>query len=180
MAIIFLPPIPGSSAILGYIMARFSLFQRTVLLPAPVAEVYAFHEDPRNITRISPPSLRVERVLCSVPACAGGEFCLKVRQFGFPMEWVGIWEVTEPSMEAVSARARLVDGARKSPFRHWRHHHLFEASGSSTLMTDRVEYGLPGGILGRILDATVMRVVFEIMFRARHKATRDYFAAARK
>lgn len=44
-------------------------------------------------------------------------------------------------------------------------------------MTDRVEYALPFGILGRLADKTVMRVVFAAMFAARHRATRNYFAA---
>jgi ligand-binding SRPBCC domain-containing protein len=150
-------------------MSNFSIFERSVLLDAPASEVYAFHEDPRNITKISPPSLKVERVECSVPAVAGEEFRLRVSQFGLPLEWVGIWEEAVPD-------SRLVDGARKSPFRHWRHHHLFRSEGSGTVMTDRVEYALPFGVLGRLLDATVMKVVFTAMFLGRHKATRKFFS----
>ena len=154
-------------------MGPFTVFQRSVLLDAAPADVYAFHEDPRNIPKISPPSLRVERVECSVPAREGGEFRLKVRQFGLPLDWVGIWEEAVPS-------ERLVDGARKSPFRHWRHQHLFRAEGSGTMMTDRVEYALAGGWPGRLLDATVMRGVFTVMFLARHKATAAFFAKGKK
>jgi ligand-binding SRPBCC domain-containing protein len=44
-------------------------------------------------------------------------------------------------------------------------------------MTDRVEYALPFGLLGRLLNAIVMRLVFAAMFAARHRATRKYFAA---
>lgn len=154
-------------------MSLFSVYERSVLLAATPREVYAFHEDPRNITRISPPSLKVERVECSVPARAGEEFRLRVSQFGLPLEWVGFWEEAVPD-------ARLVDGARKSPFRHWRHNHLFRAEGEGTLMTDRVEYALPFGVLGRLIDVTVMRVVFAVMFRARHKATAAYFAKGNK
>lgn len=150
-------------------MSRFSVYERSVLLAAAPLEVFAFHEDPGNITRISPPSLRVERVECSVPARAGEEFRLRVSQFGLPLEWIGFWDEVE-------APGRLVDGARKSPFRHWRHHHLFRAEGEGTIMTDRVEYALPFGVLGRLLDVTVMRLVFEVMFRARHKATRKFFS----
>ena len=149
-------------------MGNISVFQRSVRLEASPAEVYAFHEDPRNITKISPPSLRVERVECSVPARVGEEFRLKVVQFGLPLEWVGYWDEVVPG-------ERLVDGARKSPFRHWRHHHLFRAEGAGTVMTDRVEYALPFGMFGRLLDATVMRIVFTVMFLARQRATRDYF-----
>lgn len=154
-------------------MTRHSVYERSVLLAAAPREVYAFHEDPRNITRISPPSLSVERVECSVPARAGEEFRLRVRQFGLPLEWIGVWEEALPV-------ERLVDGARKSPFRHWRHGHLFRAEGEGTLMTDRVEYALPYGVLGRLMDVTVMRVVFAMMFRARHKATAAYFAKPNK
>lgn len=156
-------------------MTRFAVFQRSVLLDATPAEVYAFHEDPRNISKISPPSLHVERVECSVPAEAGGEFRLRVRQFGMPLEWIGVWE------EAVS-QERLVDGARKSPFRHWRHSHLFTPAGaaSGTVMTDRVEYSLRFGFLGRLLDMTVMKLVFTVMFIARHRATAAHFAKGKK
>jgi ligand-binding SRPBCC domain-containing protein len=154
-------------------MTSFSVFQRSVLLDASPAEVYAFHEDPRNITKISPSSLHVEGVECSVPATAGEEFRLRVSQFGLPLEWIGIWEEALP-------HARLVDGARKSPFRHWRHQHLFRAEGSRTVMTDRVEYALPFGPLGRLLDSTVMKLVFTAMFIGRHKATATYFSKAKK
>ena len=132
-------------------MSDFSIFERSVLLDAPASEVYAFHEDPRNITKISPPSLKVERVECSVPAVVGEEFRLRVSQFGLPLEWIGIWEEAVPD-------TRLVDGARKSPFR---------CLGSL-------------GIVGRLLDATVMRMVFTAMFLARHKATAAYFTKAKK
>lgn len=153
-------------------MPAFSVFQRSVLLDASPAEVYAFHEDPRNISKISPPSLRVERVECSVPAAPGEEFRLRVRQFGLPLEWTGVWEEAVP-------HGKLVDGARKSPFRHWRHSHLFRAEESGTVMTDRVEYALNAGCLGalgRLLDATALRILFTVMFIARHRATRKFFS----
>jgi ligand-binding SRPBCC domain-containing protein len=170
MATIFsVSPRGAASARLNFMTPSHSLFERSVLLSAPAPEVYAFHEDPRNIVKISPSSLRVEKVECSVPARVGGEFRLRVSQFGLPMEWIGYWDKAEPF-------CRLVDGARKSPFRHWRHHHLFSEASGGTLMTDRVEYALPFGLLGRFLDRTVMRVVFAVMFAARHRATRNYFA----
>jgi ligand-binding SRPBCC domain-containing protein len=154
-------------------MADFSLFERSVRLEASPAEVYAFHEDPRNITKISPPSLKVERVECKVPACVGDEFLLRIRQFGLPLEWIGFWEEAVPN-------ERLVDGAKKSPFRHWRHHHLFKSDADGTVMTDRVEYALPFGVIGLLLDLTVMRVVFTAMFIARHRATKAFFTKTAK
>lgn len=146
-----------------------AIYERSVLLKATPPEVYSFHEDPRNITKISPASLRVIKVECRVPARAGEEFRLVVSQFGVPMEWVGFWEEAVPG-------ERLVDGARKSPFLRWRHQHLFHAEGGGCVMTDRVSYALPWGALGRLLDGTVMKLVFTMMFLARHRATKAYFA----
>jgi len=150
-------------------MENFSIFERSVRLNAAPAKVYAFHEDPRNITKISPPSLRVELVECRVPASTGEEFRLKIRQFGFPLEWIGVWEEASPT-------SRLVDGARKCPFVHWKHHHLFRADGDGTIMTDRIEYALPFGVVGLLLDLTLMKLVFLAMFSARHRATRRFFS----
>ena len=116
-------------------MQKFSVFQRSVLLAASPEEVFSFHEDPRNIRKISPPSLRVEKVACSVPARVGDEFQLTVRQFGIRLEWIGFWE-------EIDRGHKLTDGAIKSPFLHWRHQHRFEPAGrdaKETLMTDRVE-----------------------------------------
>ena len=150
-----------------------AIYERATLLKATCAEVYFFHEDPKNISKISPPSLRVEEVLCSVPACVGEEFRLRVRQFGVPLEWVGVWQEAVP-------HERLVDGARKSPFRHWRHQHLFQPEGEWCMMTDRVTYELPYGVLGCLLDKTLMKVIFTVMFLSRHKATKAYFEGLRR
>jgi ligand-binding SRPBCC domain-containing protein len=147
-----------------------ALFERSILLNVTPSEVYAFHEDPRNICKISPQSLRVERVECRVPAREGEEFRLRVSQFGVPMEWVGYWEKIVPD-------ELLVDGARKSPFQKWHHHHFFRQEGENCLMTDRVIYALPGGLMGRLLDETVMKAILTIMFIARHKATQAYFSS---
>ncbi|KAB2639523.1 MAG: SRPBCC family protein [Verrucomicrobia bacterium] len=168
MAIIFLHLFCVAWCISVIKMNKFSIFTRSVLLEATPAEVYAFHEDPRNISKISPSSLKVKKVECSVPARAGEEFRLCLSQFGLPLEWVGFWEEATPD-------SCLVDGAKKSPFKHWRHAHLFNASGEGTLMTDRVEYAMPIGVLGRLLDVTMMKLVFLVMFQARHAATKAYF-----
>ena len=148
---------------------RFSVFERSIQLQSPAAEVYAFHENPSNIRLISPQSLKVEVVECNPTAVVGGEFRIRVRQFGIPLDWVGFWEEVIPN-------EKLVDGSRKCPFAYWRHHHLFREEGADTVMTDRVGYALPFGIIGRMLDLTVMRLIFSFMFRGRHKATESYFA----
>ena len=144
-------------------------YQRSTPLRATPAEVFAFHENPRNIARIAPPSLRIQSVECHEKAAPGGTFRIRASQFGLPIDWTGRWEEVE------SPRL-LVDGALRSPFAHWRHSHIFEPHPEGTLMTDRVECLLKGGTAGALATRLALPLVFTGMFRARHAATRRFFS----
>jgi ligand-binding SRPBCC domain-containing protein len=177
MAIFFSLPMTSLLCSFSGVMARFSTFHRKVLLSAPLPVVFDFHENPHNISRICPPLLKIKHIECSVPARVSEEFYLRVSLCGIPMEWRGYWESVDSGKDGGDATAQLVDGAKKSPFTHWRHQHLFRAVGSYTEMTDRVEYSLGNGVFARFLNATLMRIIFEMMFLGRHIATRRYFVA---
>ena len=47
---------------------------------------------------------------------------------------------------------RYVDEVVKSAFAFMRHEHDFVSDGDTTIMTDSIEYRLPFGILGRLVD----------------------------
>jgi ligand-binding SRPBCC domain-containing protein len=142
------------------------VFQKSVALAASPEEVFAFHENPSNLAKISPRSLRIRKITCAPKAVPGGRFEVSVSQFGLPVDWIGVWvRVEQPGI--------LVDEAERSPFRFWRHSHIFEAAEGGCLMTDRVEAELPGG---RLISALVVPLILGPMFRARHRATREWFA----
>ena len=146
------------------------VFEASVTLDAPIEQVYAFHENPHNIHAISPAWLDASVAQAGAKAVVGETFSIRVGVRWFPLKlgWNGIWEeVLRPSL--------LVDGARKSPFRLWRHQHRFEALGhSQTRMTDHVTYLLPGGWLGKIIGETFGRWQFHFMFADRHRRTRRW------
>ncbi len=147
-----------------------NLYQRTVMLDAAIEDVFAFHANPGNITAISPSWQPAEILRGGEPARPGGEFAFRVRFFGLiPVTWNGRWrEVTPPTL--------LFDEASSWLLPRWEHRHQFRALGPlQTEMTDAVTYGLPLGGLGRLLEATVMRLVFAGMFADRHRRTRAYF-----
>ena len=144
------------------------VFKASTVLHADCAAVFAFHENPKNISKISPPSLRLKNVTCGEKAAAGEIFRIEASQFGLPIRWTGMWEkVEEPRL--------LLDVAISSPFKIWRHSHIFEDHPDGCLMTDQVEYLLKGGWLGALASGLVMPLIFTAMFHARHKATRDWF-----
>lgn len=145
-------------------------FQRSVTLDTPIEDVFAFHANPANITAISPRWQPAEILRGGSPAHAGGEFAFRVRFFGLiPVVWKGRWrEVASPGL--------LCDEASSWLLPRWEHRHEFRALGPNrTEMTDLVTYALPLGALGRLLERTVMKIVFAGMFKDRHRRTRAYF-----
>ena len=144
-------------------------FERSVEVSASAEDLFRFHENPENISKIAPASLRVREVVCDRTARTGGVFKIRASQFGLPIRWTGMWErVEEPGA--------LVDTALESPFAVWHHSHLFETVEGGCRMTDRVEFLLKGGIAGWLASRIVMPFVFAGMFRARHAATRRWFS----
>ena len=148
---------------------KTSVFEKSTILKASCESVFAFHQSPRNISRIAPSSLRVNEVVCDDTAVTGGIFRIRASQFGIPIHWVGQWErVEKPSL--------LVDTSLASPFVVWRHSHIFEPHPEGCRMTDRVEHRLKGGFLGALVSRWILPVFFMAMFHGRHVATRRFFA----
>ena len=151
------------------------VFRRSVVLDAAPDEVFRFHEDPRNIGYISPPFFNARVQRAGGTARTGEEFVLELGLFGVRLvQWSGVWR------EVVPGRL-LVDEARRSPFRSFRHRHEFEpivsdASGAQpqTRMTDHVSYVLPGGWLGKLIGETVVRLLCVLIFADRHRRTRRW------
>jgi ligand-binding SRPBCC domain-containing protein len=145
-----------------------SAIERSCTIDAPIAEVFAFHLDTRNAARISPPGLRVLSVEGSFPLRLGSEVRLRSRQL--PLPWAQTWLVRVVRLEAPTL---IVDELLRGPFPAWRHEHRFaELPDGRTQLTDRVEYRLPAGRLGRIADALFVRRLLQATFRSRHARTR--------
>lgn len=148
---------------------KSSLFKKSTILKASCERVFAFHESPKNISKIAPASLHVHEVTCDDSAVNGGIFRISASQFGLPIRWVGQWErVEKPSL--------LVDTSLVSPFAVWRHSHIFEPHPEGCVMTDRVEHRLKGGFLGAMISRFILPLFFMAMFHGRHVATRRFFA----
>jgi len=150
-------------------MKEFFTFERSTLLETSPADAFVFHENPANISRIAPPSLRVISVSAQARAKQGERFTLRVSQFGLPMTWEGEWEIVEPPH-------RLVDIGIRCPFRYWRHEHRFEAEGSGTRMTDLVTLAPFGGRPVLAAGHVFISLFLKKMFSDRHVATRRFFS----
>ena len=127
-------------------------------VPVPMEEAWRFFSDPRNLAKITPPSLGFQ-VTSPLPerVYAGLIITYKVRPlFGVAVSWVTeITHVDEPSL--------FVDDQRYGPYRFWHHQHLFRPVEGGVEMTDIVHYALPpgGGLARGLLVAPRLKEIFD-------------------
>lgn len=155
-------------------MPKTSVFERSVEVGAPADEMWRFHLDTRNAPIISPAAATFLAIEGDFPVTEGGVVHLTVKQPPMPIaqRWrVRIAEIVENRL--------VVDVAEKSPFAAWRHEHRFEDLGEGrTRMTDHVEYRLPFGPIGRLVDRLFVRRQLDGMFAERHARTKAHFEGA--
>jgi ligand-binding SRPBCC domain-containing protein len=80
----------------------------------------------------------------------GDEVTWKARHFGLALSLTS--RVTE-----FESPLRFVDEQTKGPFRRFRHEHVFESTASGSVMTDRVSFAAPLGLLGRLVETLVLK-----------------------
>jgi ligand-binding SRPBCC domain-containing protein len=118
-------------------------------LARPRPTVFAFFADPRNLTRVSPPALRL-RLLTPLPALAAGAVLdFRATWLGFPVRWRTYIREYDPPY-------RFVDVQVRGPWARWEHRHRFLEENDGTWVEDRVTYRPPLGLFGRVLHALLL------------------------
>lgn len=141
-------------------------YQRSVFLPVPVEEAFAFHLNPENLRRISPPWTPVYHLKVPPRLDPGARVEVGVRILGiWPQDWV-------VQIAEVLPSERLVDIALSGPFPAWRHTHSFHPEAGGTWMTDLVEYDPPLGRWGRWAAPWAIQPMLTLLFWYRHARTK--------
>ncbi|HVX89374.1 MAG TPA: TIGR01777 family oxidoreductase, partial [Gemmatimonadales bacterium] len=136
-------------------------FRRSIELPFPREQVWAWHLRPGALARLTPP-FESSEVLASGGVSDGARVEVKARILP------GIDSVWTMEHFDVVAPERFRDRMLRGPFDRWEHLHAFEAlSPSSTRATDEIAWQLPLGALGALGDGMV-RHRLERMFAYRH------------
>ena len=149
------------------------LFERSCVIRAPIADVFAFHLDTRNAARISPRTMPVVEVRGSFPLAQGDEVEIVVRLWPSPLRQT--WRV---EAERIVEPTLVVDRMLRGPFPSWVHQHRFEDLGDGTTrLTDHVDYHLPLGLLGSLADALAVRRLMGRMFAFRQARTKQLLEA---
>jgi len=94
----------------------------------------------------------------------------RLRLYGLPFRWKTEITVWEPPL-------RFVDSQLKGPYVSWVHEHRFEKKGEQTIMTDRVEYAVPGGPVAPLINKLFVAANVQKIFEYRKKVIQEHFLA---
>lgn len=113
------------------------LFKKKSHVPAPVDALFAWHEQPGALERLSPPWDAPEVIRHTGGIRPGAEVFLRMKAGSIPYQWQARHETYE--------RNRFFEDVQvRGPFAVWRHSHRFFAQGNcTTAYEDRIEYALP-------------------------------------
>ena len=153
-------------------------FTRSVRLPAPAKEAFAWHGRPGALPRLVPPweDVRVESATGGIEA--GAEVVLRADLGPVPVRWHALHTDHENRGED---GGMFRDVALSGPFAYWRHTHDIRPAGEAgSTLIDAVDYLPPGGTLGKTLGAGFVERRLEAMFAYRHRTTADDLAAHRR
>ena len=124
--------------------SRLKTIQR---IPAGINEVWDYFSCPANLKEITPPHLDF-KILSHIPQKL--EAGLIIKYYIRPILKLRLLWETE--ITRVRDRVSFTDIQRKGPYKLWRHKHLFREIPGGVEMQDVVDYEVPFGLLGRMLN----------------------------
>ena len=136
----------------------------TSLINCSLEEMFDFHLDSNNITKITPQNIKVELLGQDTQTHEGKIVKIKITKFFIPIYW-------EVKIEKLQKPDALVDIAIKSPFKFWKHQHLFSKQGDLCELKDIIEFELPFGVFGKIFEPLI-ELDIQSMFEYRHQKTK--------
>jgi ligand-binding SRPBCC domain-containing protein len=141
-------------------------FVKESRIAAPIDRVFAFHETPDALIRLTPPWEKVEIEKGGGSIRPGSRVVLITRFGPFRLRWIAEHlEYDPPNLFA----DRQVSG----PFASWYHRHIFRSEGTNaTILRDEIEYQLPLGRLGRVFGGPMIAAKLQRMFDYRHDQTK--------
>ena len=143
-------------------------FIKESLIHATPERVFAFHELPDALQRLTPPWESARVVKAATGLRPGSQAIIETRLLGLvPVRWVAEHTVYDPP--------RLFEDVQVSgPFKRWRHRHLVAPHAEGAVLRDEVEYETPFGPFGRLAAPLLVIPRLEKLFDYRHRVTRQW------
>jgi ligand-binding SRPBCC domain-containing protein len=147
---------------------KYYTFERSILINNPKIDLFEFHRDTNNLPKISPSFPMVRLISISeVPIQNGSTVIVQLNFILFRIKWV--IKITD-----FIFNEKIADLQLEGPFKFWKHYHIFTAVDEGTIVTDRIDYIPPFGIIGKVLQPLI-QFQLNLMFKLRQKKTKTFF-----
>ncbi|OAQ39705.1 hypothetical protein A5893_08970 [Pedobacter psychrophilus] len=144
----------------------------TQKIPISLEKAWDFFSSPLNLSKITPKSMSfvvTSDYTAQTKMYEGMIITYKVSPLlGIKMDWMT--EIT-----TVKDRKYFIDEQRFGPFKFWHHEHHFEEIDGGVLMTDKLTYGIPFGIIGQLANSIIVAKQTQEIFDYRVKAVDEMF-----
>ncbi len=137
----------------------------TIIRTTP-ERLFAFHELPDALARLTPPWEHSRIVQSAVSLRPGSRTVVDVRVA--PLVWIR----TEALHTVYDPPRLFEDELVKGPFRRWRHRHVIAPDGAGSRLTDSIEFEPPLGVAGRWVAPWLILPRLRRLFAYRHEVTR--------
>jgi ligand-binding SRPBCC domain-containing protein len=148
-----------------------NILERSQLITGKIEDVWDYFSSPENLNELTPKNMGFKILSKTpIPKMHEGQIIeYKVSPIlGIPLYWKTIIKEVVPLQS-------FVDEQAKGPYKLWRHTHTYTQQGDQVLMTDKVEYLLPLGYLGQMLNPIFVRARLEEIFDYRYERVEQLF-----
>lgn len=137
-------------------------FETSIAVDFPIEKVFDFFLRPENVMRLSPPDLGL--VFVDPPEVVESGSRLEFKIQGWGQVQTLVHEIT-----SLVTPKQIIEQQVKGPFQRWVHEHSFriEADGR-VLVTDRIDFEPPGGLIGFLITKQKILDHLEDGFAHRH------------
>lgn len=139
-------------------------FKYSSLIDAPVEVVWSFHERSDVLDLLTPPWQPIQVVRREGGLEVGAISDVRIFVGPIPLRWLAVH--TEYNQYHL-----FTDEQREGPFECWKHRHQFTAENHKTLLTDDIDFSLPGGFLSDFFASWLIMMQLDQIFRYRHEVT---------
>ncbi len=146
-------------------------YKTSQFLPVNINKAWKFFSSPANLPLITPPGLdfQILTELDNEEISEGLIIEYKVTPlFGIPLRW-------QTKIGKIQKQNYFIDLQTKGPYKLWEHKHFFIEYRNGVLMKDEVNYKLPFGFIGRIMNSLLVRKKIENIFTYRRKILEKIF-----
>ncbi len=147
---------------------RVYVLERRQRLELPVQRAFEFYAQARNLVAITPPWMGFEVITPGpIEMRPGALIDYRIKLHGIPLRWRTRIAVWKPPV-------RFIDVQVRGPYALWEHTHTFEPDGEqAVLISDRVRYAMPLGLLGQSAHAAFVKRDLNRIFDYRERAVAE-------